>query len=89
MRNKKLGEMESFSVCTSVYKNDRPEYVRVALDSMLVNQSVKPAEIVLVQDGPVPDSLSSLLSEYENKYPEVMVSEMHCSWVLRLLNMTS
>lgn len=64
--------MEKFSVCTSVYKNDRPEYVRVALDSMLVNQSVKPAEIVLVQDGPVPDSLSSLLSEYENKYPEVM-----------------
>ena len=72
MRNKKLGEMESFSVCTSVYKNDRPEYVRVALDSMLVNQSVKPAEIVLVQDGLVTDDLSSLLSEYESKYPEVM-----------------
>lgn len=64
--------MENFSVCTSVYKNDRPEYVRVALDSMLVNQSVKPTEIVLVQDGPVPESLSTLLSEYENKYPEVM-----------------
>lgn len=64
--------MEYFSVCTSVYKNDRPEYVRVALDSMLVAQSVKPAEIVLVQDGPVPDGLSSLLSEYEAKYPDVM-----------------
>ena len=64
--------MELFSVCTSVYKNDKPEYVRVALDSMLVNQSVKPSEIVLVQDGPVPDSLSSLLYEYENEYPEVM-----------------
>ena len=64
--------MESFSVCTSVYKNDRPEYVRVALDSMLVSQSVKPTEIVLVQDGSVPESLSTLLSEYENMYPEVM-----------------
>lgn len=61
-----------FSVCTSIYKNDRPDFVRVALDSMLVNQSVKPTEIVLVQDGPVPDGLSSLLSEYEIKYPEVM-----------------
>lgn len=61
-----------FSVCTSIYKNDRPEFVRVALDSMLVNQSVKPTEIVLVQDGPVPDGLSLLLSEYESKYPEVM-----------------
>ena len=63
---------KAFSVCTSIYKNDRPEYVRVALDSMLVNQSVKPTEIVLVQDGPVPDGLSLLLSEYETKYPEVM-----------------
>ena len=61
-----------FSVCTSVYKNDKPEFVRVALDSMLVNQSVKPDEIVLVQDGPVPEDLSLLLNEYEGKYPEVM-----------------
>ncbi len=60
------------SVITSVYKNDRPEYVRVALDSMLVNQTIKPAEIVLVQDGPVPAELSSLLNEYECKYAGVM-----------------
>lgn len=64
--------MEKFSVCTSVYKNDKPEFVRVALDSMLVHQSVKPDEIVLVQDGPVPEGLSWLLSEYESKYPGVM-----------------
>ena len=61
-----------FSVITSVYKNDRPEYVRVALDSMLVNQTIKPAEIVLVQDGPVPAELSSLLNKYECKYAGVM-----------------
>lgn len=61
-----------FSVCTSVYKNDKPEFVRLALDSMLVHQSVKPDEIVLVQDGPVPEELSLLLTEYEGKYPEVM-----------------
>lgn len=61
-----------FSVIISVYKNDKPEYVRVALDSMMVNQSVKPEEIVLVQDGSVPDELSSVLSEYEEKYAEVM-----------------
>lgn len=64
--------MEKFSVCTSIYKNDKPEFVRVALDSMLVNQHVKPAEIVLVQDGPVPEALSAVLSEYESNYPEVM-----------------
>ena len=61
-----------FSVCTSVYKNDKPEYVRVALDSMLVHQSVSPDEIVLVQDGPVPYELARLLIEYKDKYGGVL-----------------
>lgn len=75
--------MEKFSVCTSVYKNDKPEFVRVALDSMLVHQSVKPDEIVLVQDGPVPDDLSSLLSEYEGKYSDVMhIIRLEKNWGL-------
>jgi len=64
--------MEKFSVCTSVYKNDKPGFVRVALDSMLVHQSVKPDEVVLVQDGPVPEELFLLLAEYEGKYPKVL-----------------
>lgn len=57
-----------FSVCTSVYKNDKAEFVRKALDSMLVYQSVKPTEIVLVQDGPVSYELFRLLLGYRNKY---------------------
>lgn len=61
-----------FSVCTSVYKNDKPEFIRDALDSMLVHQSLKPTEIVMVQDGPVPAELSSLLLDYEGRYPKVM-----------------
>ena len=64
--------MTKFAVITSVYKNDKPEFVRVALDSMLVEQSVKPNEIVLVQDGPVPSELSILLSKYEQNYPDVL-----------------
>ena len=64
--------MGDFSVCTSVYKNDKPNFVRVALDSMLEHQSVKPNEIVLVQDGSVPDELSHLLLEYKDKYGKVL-----------------
>lgn len=63
--------MLSFSIITSIYKNDQPDYVRVALDSMLVNQTIKPTEIVLVRDGLVPANLDSLLNEYEERYPEV------------------
>lgn len=63
--------MTNFSVVTSVYKNDKSEFVRVALDSMLINQTVKPTEIVLVRDGQVTEALDRLLDEYEARYPEV------------------
>ena len=56
--------MKPFSIITSVYKNDKPDFVRVALDSMLVEQSVKPTEIVLVRDGLVPVTLEAVLNEY-------------------------
>lgn len=64
--------MDKFSVVTSVYRNDKPEFVRVALDSMLVEQTLKPSEIVLVRDGSVPVDLERLLFEYEAKYSDVM-----------------
>ena len=63
--------MNNFSVITSIYKNDRPEFVRIALDSMLVKQTVKPTEIVLVRDGQVPTELDHLINEYEICYPKV------------------
>ena len=63
--------MVKFSVCTSIYKNDKPGFVKVALDSMLLQQTVKPDEIVLVQDGPVPYELSRLLIDYIDNYGNV------------------
>jgi hypothetical protein len=72
LRNNTSEMNQQFSIITSIYKNDKPEFVRIALDSMLVNQSVKPSEIVLVQDGPVSEGLSSLLFEYEMNYPTIM-----------------
>ncbi|MBR5778861.1 MAG: glycosyltransferase [Bacteroidales bacterium] len=63
--------MNKFSIITSVYKNDKPEYVREALDSMLVEQTTKPSEIVLVRDGQVPDELESILNEYESRYHNI------------------
>lgn len=44
------------SVIMSIYKSDVPEYVRIALDSLL-NQTRLPDEIVIVADGPVPSRL--------------------------------
>lgn len=51
----------TFTVITSVYKNDNPVYVKRALESITTAQSVKPDEVVLVVDGPVPDDLRKLI----------------------------
>ena len=47
--------MLQFSVVTSVYRNDKPAFVARALESITTAQSVKPDEVVLVVDGPVPE----------------------------------
>ncbi|MBD5163293.1 MAG: glycosyltransferase [Bacteroidales bacterium] len=61
--------MSKFSVVSSVYRNDKPEFVRRALDSITVLQSRRPDEVVLVVDGPVPDELSVMLDDYQKSSP--------------------
>lgn len=60
-----------FSVCTSIYKNDKTTYVKAAIDSILVNQTLRPAEIVVVLDGPIPEATESLLKGYKSEYPSI------------------
>ncbi len=58
-----------FSVAISVYKNDNPEWFDKALESIIVNQTVKPAEVVLVVDDPVPEAIHQVI----NKYKEICI----------------
>ena len=53
-----------FSVSMCVYGGDDPAHFDIALESV-VNQTVKPAEIVLVVDGPVPDDTDSVIEKYQ------------------------
>lgn len=57
---------KKYSVLMSLYKKENPEYLKIALDSM-INQTVKPDEIILVEDGPLTDELYTVLNEY-NQY---------------------
>ena len=59
----------SFSVLISVYKNDKADDFRIALDSITTNQTLKPTEIVLVTDGPVSDDANSVIADAEKEYP--------------------
>lgn len=64
--------MEEYSVLQTVYKNDNPEYFRLSLISML-EQTVKPNEVVIVKDGPIPQSLQEVIDELDNENPNIIV----------------
>jgi len=54
----------NFSVCICVYANDVAEYFKEALAS-IVSQTLTPNEIVLVVDGPIPQSLQGVIEQYK------------------------
>ncbi len=54
-----------FSVSMCVYIKDNPEWFKTAVESIL-NQTVKPSEVVLVVDGPVNAQLDAVITHYEN-----------------------
>ena len=59
-----------FSTLMSVYKNDKPDEVACALDSIL-NQSRRPDQVVLVIDGPVSGELRELIERYASQEPSI------------------
>ena len=50
-----------FSVLMCVYRGDDPAHLREAFDSVTVEQVRPPAQVVLVQDGPVPTALDEAI----------------------------
>jgi glycosyltransferase involved in cell wall biosynthesis len=61
---------DKYSVLMPLYKNDDPEWFQYALDSLL-NQTIKPSEIVIICDGPLSVKLEKVLKENIEKNPEL------------------
>lgn len=57
--------MNKYSVLMSVYKNDNPYYLKLALESIYENQTRKPDEIVVVFDGKLNDKLYEVLENFK------------------------
>lgn len=53
-----------FSVAMCVYEKDNPEWFDRALKSVIIDQTIKPSEIVLVVDGPIPEHLHTVIKKY-------------------------
>lgn len=63
-KNKIIQNVPSFSVAMCVYAGDNPEWFDIALES-IVNQTIKPNEIILVVDGPIPNKIEMIIDKYK------------------------
>lgn len=61
------GSDPKFSVLMSVYAGDQPEHLRLALASNTEGQTLRPNQLVLVQDGPVSAELSQVIADFEEQ----------------------
>ena len=64
--------MKKFSVLMSIYHKEKSEYFNRAMLSIWDEQTVKPDEIVLVQDGKLTDDLYIVISEWKNKLGDIL-----------------
>lgn len=62
--------MEKYSVLMSLYVKEKPEYLRLAIDSM-IKQTAIPDEIIIVEDGPLNEELYGVIDEYTEHYPNL------------------
>lgn len=63
--------MQKFSVLMSVYKNDIAENVITAVKS-IVEQTVRPSQVVIVVDGPIPDECMNALNQLREEYGDLI-----------------
>jgi len=56
-----------FSVLITVYAKDDPSYFKTALHSIWDNQSLRPDQLVIVKDGPLPDNLNRLVRAWKKE----------------------
>ena len=57
----------AFSVLMSVYAKEKPEYLEKSLLSV-INQTLPPDEIVLIEDGPLTEGLHAVIDRIRTQY---------------------
>jgi glycosyltransferase involved in cell wall biosynthesis len=62
----------NFSVLMSIYFKEKPEYFDRAMQSIWDEQTVKPNEIILVQDGELTEDLYKVIANWQDKLQDVL-----------------
>lgn len=60
------------SILMSVYCKEKAAYFEQSLVSILIEQTIKPDEFVLVCDGPLNEELNSIIAKFEKLFPSIL-----------------
>lgn len=62
-----------FSVLMSVYYKEKKEYFDRAMKSIWDEQTIKPNQIILVEDGKLTDELYLIIAKWKNKLGDILI----------------
>ena len=62
--------MEKYSFLMSVYYKEKPQYLKLSIESML-SQTIKPDEIIIIEDGPLTEELNAVIDQYSSESPRL------------------
>ena len=79
MSNKKI--YPKFSVLMSLYIKEKAEYFDQAMKSIWDNQSMKPDQIVLVEDGPLTPELYDMIKNWVNHTGSMLTFTSEGVWI--------
>ena len=65
-----------FSVLMSVYFREKAECLDLALESVLIDQSYKPSELILVADGQLTDELYAVIRKYQGIFANMKLVQL-------------
>lgn len=63
----------TISVLMSVYRSEQPKYLDEALASVWTTQTLKPQQIILVEDGTLTDGLYAVIDKWSKELGEILL----------------
>ncbi|EXE58333.1 MULTISPECIES: glycosyltransferase [Acinetobacter calcoaceticus/baumannii complex] len=61
-----------FSVLSSIYHKEHPAHFNACMESIWDKQTLKPTEIVLIEDGPLSPELDQIIAKWQEKLGKVL-----------------
>jgi len=61
-----------FSVLSSIYRKEHPSHFNACMESIWDKQTLKPTEIVLIEDGPLTPELDQIIAKWQEKLGKVL-----------------